>query len=82
MTEKDCVVNDALVVLDGKNPSFFSWILQEETDRIKECGLKNAEYVFLKDTPDRPMPQSLLHGRSEITDIQIRLQPDVVVYLN
>jgi hypothetical protein len=35
---------DALVILDGENPNFRSYILCSEVDRINECGgLAGAE---------------------------------------
>lgn len=76
-------VTDALVVLDGYNPSFFSYIDFDEANRLLECGLNNAEKVNLKETPDRPIPDSLKRGETEILDIQVVLMTvNMPIYLN
>ena len=76
-------VNDVLVVQDGQNPSFYAYMDQEETQRIQALGsLSNADRVCLKDTEERPIPQSLKKGESFITDIQVKLEPNIVYYLN
>ncbi len=82
MKEQDIIANDVLVVQDGENPSFFSYTVEEETQRITQCGLQNAGRIHLRETPERRIPQSLKDGQSEITDIQVKLAPNVIVYLN
>lgn len=69
MSEYVC---DALIVQDGTNPSFFSYIAIEEALRIQECGLANAETVILRETEDRPVSKTLQMGVTEIIDVQIK----------
>ena len=62
MTEQEVVV-DALVVLDGKNPSFLTYITHEQAQEIYDVGGTNYdEKVILKETPDRKVPTSLVRG--------------------
>lgn len=73
---------DVLVVQDGKNGSFHSYMTMEEANRIVDIGLLNAGKVLLKEYPQRIIPKSLKEGRSQIVDIQVRLDPNVVYVLN
>lgn len=75
-------VVDCLVVQDGTNPSFFSYMNHSEAQRIQECGLNNAEQVLLKETTDRVIPESLKQGVSEITDVLVRLELNTTLCLN
>jgi len=75
-------VVDALVVLDGTNPSFLSYMNYEEAQRIQQCGLNNAGKVLLKETTDRVIPESLKNGTSEICDVQVKMEANVPIYLN
>lgn len=75
-------VTDVLVMQDGYNPSFFSYMACEEAQRIQECGLANAGQIWLKEVDERPIPKCLKKGESEITDILVKLQPNVPIYLN
>lgn len=75
-------VVDALVVLDGTNPSFLSYMNYDEAQRIQQCGLNNAGKVLLKETTDRIIPDSLKNGTSEICDVLVKLDPNCAVYLN
>ena len=70
-------VNDALVVQDGGNPSFFAWMDQEETQRIQNSPSGYIETVHFRETADRPVPQSLKEGITEIKDIFVKLEPNV-----
>ncbi len=75
-------VVDAVVILDGTNPGFFSYMNYDEAQRVQQCGLNNADQVFLKETPDRKIPESLKNGLTEICDIWVKLEPNCAVYLN
>lgn len=77
------VVTDAIVYLDGKNGGFHSWMAIEEANRImNNGGLQEAGCAVLRETDDRPIPQTLKDGQVEITDIHIKLEPNVFFYLN
>ena len=76
------LVTDAIVILDGENKGFFSYLKVEEALRLEECGLGNAEQVHLKETTDRPVPESLKKGESVIEDIWVKLEANKNYYLN
>lgn len=80
--EKDEYCVDCLVVLDGKNPSFFSYMDYEQAQFLQEVGLSNAEAIILKETNDRQIPRSLTKGISMITDVLVRLEPNICINLN
>lgn len=68
--------NDVIVVLDGENPSFKSYMNCDQVALIQNNGgLSCAEQVFLRETSDRPVPESLKGGISMITDIWVTLVP-------
>lgn len=72
MTER--WAHDAIILLDGENPPFRAYIMQEEVDRINNCGgLGSADRVNIRETIDRPVPDSLKNGLSEITDVWITM---------
>lgn len=75
-------VVDAVVMLDGENGGFFSYMNHEEALRLQACGLANADRVILKETPERQIPDSLKNGMTEITDVWVKLEPNCAVYLN
>ena len=75
-------VVDAVVMLDGQNGGFFSYMNYDEAQRIQACGLANANQVLLKETTDREIPESLKQGITEITDVQIKMEANVPIYLN
>jgi endonuclease V-like protein UPF0215 family len=80
--ERDYVV-DCLVMLDGINGGFFSYMDYDQAYAIQEFGgLQKAEQVILKETPDRKIPDTLKNGLVEITDVLVRLQPNCAFYLN
>lgn len=80
---KENIVVDLIVLQDGENRGFFSYMNHEQAVEIQMCGgLENAECVNLRETPDRPIPDSLKNGTSTITDILVRLEPNVEVSLN
>lgn len=68
-SSNEMLVVDCLVRQDGENPSFYSYMNYEEALRIQQCGLSNAERVFLRETVDRPVSNLLKEGVSEIVDI-------------
>lgn len=76
-------VVDCLVMLDGQNNGFFSYMDYDQAYAVQEFGgLQKAEQVVLKETTDRPIPESLKQGLTEITDVLVRLQPNCAFYLN
>lgn len=76
-------VTDVMVMLDGTNKPFFSYMDYEQALYIQSIGgLSNAEQVNLRETQDRPVPESLKDGFTTITDVLVRLQPNCAVYLN
>ena len=80
--EQETVV-DCLVVLDGQNPSFKSYMTYDNACLINQIGgLANAEQINLKETDDRPIPQDLKEGRVCIQDVLVKLDPNVCYYLN
>ena len=81
MKEQEYVV-DALVVLDGENGGFFSYMNYDEAQRIQQCGLASAGQVLLKETTDRKIPDTLKNGITEICDVWVRLEPNISYSLN
>ena len=76
-------VVDVIVFQDGENPAFKSYIKYENALEIQaNGGLANSECVNLRETPDRPIPESLKDGKTCITDVLVRLEPNTAVYLN
>jgi hypothetical protein len=76
-------VVDVIVLQDGENRPFFSYMDAEQANMIANCGgLSQAECVNLRETKERPVPQSLKDGQSTITDVLVRLQPNIAIYLN
>lgn len=82
MKEGDGVVVDVLVVQDGNNKPFLAYMNYENALEVQAMGLANAECVNLRETPDRPIPDSLKDGTSCITDVLVRLEPNVAICLN
>lgn len=76
------IVVDAIVMLDGENGGFFSYMNHQEALRLQACGLSNADQVMLKETPDRQIPESLKQGITEITDVLVKLEPNCSFFLN
>ena len=82
MKENEIAV-DVMVLQDGDNKGFFSYMPYEQAVEIQNCGgLENAECVNLRETPDRPIPDTLKDGTSTIVDILVRLEPNVEVSFN
>lgn len=76
-------VVDVIVVQDGANKPFLSYMDADQANMIASCGgLSQAEQVHLRETEERPIPNSLKEGFSTITDVLVRLQPNCAVYLN
>lgn len=81
MNEREVV--DVMVMLDGENKPFFSYMDYAQACYIQSIGgLSCAEQVNLRETQERPVPDSLKNGLTEITDVLVRLQPTVAYYLN
>lgn len=79
---KENIVVDALIVCDGKNNSFFSYIpIEIAEEMMLDSGL-DCESVVLRETDDRPVPQELKDGQTEITDILVKLEANIMFYLN
>lgn len=73
---------DALVLLDNKT-GFNAYMRCEEAQRIQEAGgLLQAGNVSLYETTDRQIPDSLKDGEALITDVLIKLQPNIAQCLN
>ena len=76
-------VVDVLVVQDGANKSFLSYMDADQANMIANCGgLSQTEQVHLNETETRPIPDSLKEGFSIITDVLVRLQPNCSYSLN
>lgn len=70
-------------VLENTGKAFFSLMPHERAKEIEASGgLSNAEQIHLKETSERPIPQSIKTGEACITDILVRLEPNVMQYLN
>lgn len=68
--------NDVMVVLDGENGVFKSYMNCDEVNRLQtNGGLSQAEQVNLRETEDRPVPESLKDGTSMITDVWVTIIP-------
>lgn len=80
---KENIVVDALVILDGENGGFFSYMNHEQAQQIQLTGgLANQECINLRETEERKIPESLKRGEACITDILVRLEPNVEYSLN
>lgn len=79
MTE---AVVDCIVITDGTNPDFFSYMPYEQAQAIQQVGLSHSEQVILRETPDRKIPDGMKNGEMCITDILVRLEPNISVSLN
>lgn len=79
---KEIRVVDAIIFQDGSNPAFKAWVDVEEAERLFDYGFKQGQPVMVRDATDRPIPENLRNGLTEITDIMIRLEPSVEVSLN
>lgn len=76
-------VVDIIVVQDGTNKSFLSYMDADQANMIANCGgLSQTEQVHLNETETRPIPDSLKEGFSIITDVLVRLQPNCSYSLN
>lgn len=80
--EREDYVVDCLVTLDGRNKPFFSYVPYDVAQKIQEIGLENAETIIFRETEDRKIPKVLVDGLACITDVYVRLEPDVVMNLN
>jgi hypothetical protein len=68
--------NPVIVITDGENPNFRSFMRCDIVDQIKDNGgLSQAEQVFLRETPDRQIPQCIKNGTAMIMDVWITLVP-------
>lgn len=82
-SREDRTVVDALVRLDGHNPSFFSYIPQEIANQvILEGGLSCSDSLILRETKDRPVPDCVKEGFAEIIDVYVKLEPTQEYILN
>jgi len=82
MKEGETVV-DVLIVLEGQNPSFYSYMSHDEALSIQENGgLSCAEKVNLRETPDRKVSEALKKGETCIEDVLVRLEPCRDYWLN
>lgn len=80
---KENIVVDALVILDGENPAFFSYMGHEQVQQIQLTGgLSNQECINLRETEERKIPESLKRGEACITDILIRMESNCEYYIN
>lgn len=76
-------VVDCLVRLDGENPSFYSLMPHEKALEIQNNGgLSECSQIILRETPERPIPESVKKGEACITDILVRLEPNMCIFLN
>lgn len=67
---------DCIVVLDGQNGLHRAYMMEEEFQRINEAGgLSCADRVMLRETEDRPLPDSLKNGLAEIMDVWVTMVP-------
>ena len=76
------MVVDCVVILDGENNGFLSYMKAEEALRLQECGLAEADEIHLRETPDRQIPESLKKGESVIEDIWVKLEANQSYYIN
>lgn len=73
---------DAMVLLDNKT-AFNSFIRCTEVDRINLYGgLRQSDQVSLYETNDRKIPDTLKDGEALITDVLVKLEPNVAINLN
>lgn len=77
------VVVDVIALQDDRTHGFFSLMPHEKALEIQQQGgLSQCEQIILRETTERPIPQSIKEGTSMITDILVRLEPTVVYCLN
>lgn len=69
-------VNPCIVILDGNNKPFRSYINCDVANLMIQKGMKNFESLTLRETEDRRVPESLKQGMSMITDVWITLTPN------
>jgi hypothetical protein len=82
MAEQETVV-DVIVMQDGENPAFKAYMPHSSALTIQENGgLSHATSINLRETPDRPIPNSIKDGTSCITDVLVRLEPNINFSLN
>lgn len=82
MRESERTVVDCLIVLEGENPSFFSYMNHDSALELQELGLQNAESINLRETDDRPVPRALKEGETCIMDILVKMEPGFTHSLN
>lgn len=76
----ECV--DAMVMLDN-NKAFNAFVKCEEVERVDSAGgLSNAGSFSIFETTDRKIPNSLKDGEALITDVLVKLEPNVSINLN
>lgn len=75
-------VVDAIIMLDGQNGGFKAWMDFDEAKRISDIGWENVNCINIRDAQDRPIPQTLKNGETIITDIMVRIEPNIEVSLN
>lgn len=81
--DEGIIVTDVIVQLDGYNPSFRSYMMCDEANRIVEAGgLSQVESVHLRETPDRQIPETFKKGEVTITDILVQMNPNIAIYVN
>lgn len=73
---------DVIVLLDGNNGGFHSYMKTTEAERIGTQGLQNAQHVILTELPDRPIPNTLKDGTALIKDVLVKIQPTIGIYKN
>jgi hypothetical protein len=74
---------DAMVIMDGENGGFMSYMKCEEVERINAIGgIANAAEVLFYETTDRPIPARLKDGEAVVMDVLVKLDPAVSINLN
>lgn len=68
-------VSPVIVILDGENKPFRSYMECEEVNRIANIGFSNADQLHLRETDDRIIPTSLKNGITCIKDVWVVLTP-------
>lgn len=70
-------------VLEDSGKAFFSLMTHDKAQEIQaNGGLANAEQINLRETTERPIPDSIKQGISCIQDILVKIEPNQMIYLN
>lgn len=72
---------DTFVLQDGQNPAFRAYLTVDECNRIIECK-GNVEYVNFTNIDKRPIPQSLLEGKTTVDHTLVPMYENICIYLN